>query len=96
VADAPAVEEAPAPEATPEPKVEEKPVEEVVEEKVEEPVEESSDEPELKAIVADLTKKVEAQAAELKAIKEQPVFKSTLSDNKPEAKKEISMLGLVG
>ena len=52
---------------------------------------------ELKAICEDLTKKVEAQAVELKAIKEQPVFKSTLSDNKPELKStdKVEMLNLI-
>lgn len=97
VADAP--KEAEAPEATPEPAVEEKPVEEVAEEAeapADEPVETKS-EIALKAALKDLTKKVEAQAAELKSIKEQPVFKSTLSDNKPELKSEkVEMLGLIG
>ncbi len=86
VEETPAVEEA-APEAAPEPVVEEAPV-----------VEKAEDEPKLKAIVAELTKKVDEQAAELKAIKETPVFKSTLSDNKPEksADQKVEMLGLIG
>lgn len=75
----------------------EEPAEEPVEvkdEPAEEPVE-SAPEVEQKAL-ADLTAKVEAQAAELKALKESPVFKSTISD-KPAAveQKAVDMLDLV-
>lgn len=82
-----------APEATPEPETKDEEVkEEVVEE--EKPVEEG--EAELKAIVKELSSKVEAQAKELKAIKETPVFKSIVSDNKPALKSEkVDMLNLI-
>jgi len=68
---------------------------EVVEEEVAEV--ETKAELALKAMVADLTKKVEAQALEMKSLKEQPVFKSTLSDIKPELKAEdkVEMLNLI-
>lgn len=90
-------EAAPEAEATPEAEpVKEEPV---VEEKTEEPAEapaEEAPEVEVKAL-ADLKAKVEAQAKELKDLKEKSVFKSTLS-GKPAVveEKSIDMLSLVG
>jgi len=90
-------------ESTPEPVVEKAKVDEMKKKKLESDDEEDDEEDEdkvegakMKAIVADLTKKVEAQAAELKSLKEQPVFKSILSDNKPALRPEkVNMLNLV-
>ncbi len=64
-------------------------------EKVEEAKVEIADTKALDKVVADLKAKVEVQAAELKTIKESPVFKSTLSEDKPVEEKHIDMLNLI-
>ena len=82
-AEAEKVEEKSEEEATPEEPAKAEESDEVVEEKA------------LDKVVADLKAKVEAQAKELKTIKESPVFKSTLSDKPLVEEKSVDMLDLV-
>ena len=74
-------------EATPEPAAEPEAVAEVVEETVEEKA--------LAKVVEELKAKVEAQASELKTLKESPVFKSTVSEQPVVEAKSVDMLSLI-
>ena len=90
------VEEKPAEEPAEEPETPEEPVVEAPAPEAEaKPVEEVKVEEKTLKVIADLKALVEKQTAEIKSIKESPVFKSTLSEDKPVEAKAIDMLSLV-